>query len=86
MAKDTTNFKAMSDAELGSELAGLENQLIQLRFDHASRGIANPMEIREMRREIARAHTETRSRQMSTMTAEELEMRSKLRARRRRQR
>ena len=86
MAKDTIDFKAMSDADLSSQLPSLENQLIQMKFDHASRGIANPMEIREMRREIARAQTEIRSREMSTMTPEELEMRSKLRARRRRQR
>jgi len=86
MAKDTIDFKAMSDAELGTELASLESQLIQMKFDHASRGIANPVEIREMRREVARAHTETRSREMVTMSPEELEMRSKLRARRRRQR
>jgi large subunit ribosomal protein L29 len=85
MAQDTTNFKALNDAELAAEITGLETQLIQLKFDHASRGIANPMEIRQMRREIARAHTEARSRQMAGMSAEELEMRSKLRARRRRQ-
>jgi ribosomal protein L29 len=44
------------------------------------------MEIRELRRNVARILTEGRRREMAAMSAEELELRSKLRARRRRNR
>jgi large subunit ribosomal protein L29 len=86
MAKEIIDFNEMSEEGLATELSSLENQLIQMKFDHAAKGIANPMELRELRREIARAHTEMRSRALAAMSADELEMRSKLRARRRRQR
>jgi large subunit ribosomal protein L29 len=43
------------------------------------------MELREMRRNIARFQTELRNRELQSMSAESLEMRSKIRARRRRQ-
>jgi ribosomal protein L29 len=44
------------------------------------------MEIRELRRNVARILTEGRRREMAAMSVEELELRSKLRARRRRNR
>ena len=57
-----------------------------MKFDHAARGIANPMEIRELRRDVARILTEGRRREIAVMTPDELAMRTKLRARRRRNR
>ncbi len=85
MAKEKLNVAEMTDAELKSQLASLEHEYQQMKFDHAVKGLANPMEIREMRRNIARILTEGRSRELAAMTPEQLEMRSKLRARRRRQ-
>jgi hypothetical protein len=43
------------------------------------------MELREVRRNIARILTENRQRELAAMTPEDLELRSKLRIRRRRQ-
>lgn len=86
MAKaETKDLTAMNEAELQSELQSLESELQQMKFDHAAKGIANPMEIREVRRDIARIYTEARRRELATMTPEQLELRSKMRARRRRQ-
>lgn len=86
MAKEKLNLVDMSDDELRSQLASAENEYQQLKFDHAAKGIANPMEIRELRRNVARILTEGRRRELEAMTPEELEMRSKLRARRRKNR
>ncbi|MBX2891851.1 MAG: 50S ribosomal protein L29 [Saprospiraceae bacterium] len=85
MAKEKLNVAEMSDADLQSQLASLEREYQQMKFDHAVKGLANPMELREMRRDIARILTEGRSRELAAMSPAELEMRSKLRARRRRQ-
>jgi large subunit ribosomal protein L29 len=85
MAKEQLDIAGMSEAELRSNLASLENEYQQMKFDHAVKGLANPMDIRGMRKEIARFHTEARSREIAAMTPEQLENRSKLRARRRRQ-
>jgi large subunit ribosomal protein L29 len=86
MAKEKLELADMTVADLQAELASLENEYQQMKFDHAVKGLGNPLELRELRREIARILTEGRSRELAAMTPDQLELRSKLRARRRRQR
>ena len=86
MAKENLELADKDVADLLAEVARLENEYQQMKFDHAVKGLANPMEIRDLRRKIARFHTEVRQRELAEMTPDQLEMRSKLRARRRRQR
>jgi large subunit ribosomal protein L29 len=86
MAKENLNLVDMTDDELRSQLASAELEYQQMKFDHAAKGIANPMEIRELRRDVARILTEGRRREIAAMTPEELAQRTKLRARRRRTR
>jgi large subunit ribosomal protein L29 len=82
MAKEKLDLAAMSEADLVSTLGSLENEYQQMKFDHAVKGLSNPMELRELRRDIARVHTEARQREIAAMTPDQLEMRSKLRQRR----
>jgi len=86
MAKEKLIVAEMTDADLQSQKAALEHEYQQMKFDHAVKGLGNPLELRELRREIARILTEGRSRELAAMTPDQLELRSKLRARRRRQR
>lgn len=86
MAKEKLDIAGMSETELASTLKSLEQEYSQMKFDHAVKGLANPMELRETRRDIARIYTEARSRELAAMTPEQLESRSKLRARRRKNR
>ena len=85
MAKEKFAPAELSDEQLAQELQSREREHQQMKFDHAAKGIANPMELRDMRRDIARIYTEIRGRELATYTPEQLEMRSKIRARRRRQ-
>lgn len=71
--------------ELQAELADYESQYKNLKFDHAITGLANPMIIRDFRRNIARIKTELRAREIEEMSGEEHASRSKIRKRRRRQ-
>ena len=64
------------------KLAVWRQNINQMKFDHAVRGMANPMELREFRRNIARAKTEARSREVAAFTPEQIASRSKIRARR----
>ena len=73
-----------SDADLLSELDSTEAQYQKLKFDHAIKGLDNPLVLREVRRDIARLKTEVRRREVAAMDAEQLAGRSKIRARRRR--
>ena len=79
------DFAAMSDADLKQELDTRMSEIQSASFDHSVKGIANPMELRDMRRNIARINTEMRKRELAAGSAEVLEGRSKLRARRSRQ-
>lgn len=83
MAKEKFAPAELSDEQLGTELKSREAEYQQLKFDHAAKGISNPMELREMRRNIARIHTEVRRRELAVWTPEDLATRSKIRARRR---
>lgn len=75
-----------SDTDLGSELESTEAQYQKLKFDHAIRGLDNPLVLREVRRDIARLKTEIRRRQLAAQEKENgLTHRSKIRARRRRE-
>lgn len=83
MAKEKFAPATLSDEQLTQELKNREAEYQQSKFDHAAKGIANPMELREMRRNIARIHTEVRRRELANAAPEVLAMRTKIRARRR---
>jgi len=82
-SKNTTELKGMSVEQLQSQAAELESGISKMKFDHAVRGLQNPMEIRKTRKEIARLYTEIRGRELAQASETELANRSKLRLRRR---
>lgn len=84
MANNKQNLDGFSDADLLQERESKVKELFDAKFDHAVKGLANPLELRAMRREIARINTEIRRREVIAMSPEELDLRSKIRARRRR--
>ena len=86
MAKEKLELADKNVADLLAEITSMENEYQQMKFDHAVKGLANPLEIRDLRRKIARFHTEVRQREMAEMTPDQLALRTKLVARRRRQR
>lgn len=81
--KKYLELQGFSDEDLKSELEQSEAQYLSQKFDHAVRGLDNPLTLRDMRRDIARLKTEARRRELAVMTAEELANRSKIRKRRR---
>ena len=85
MAKQQLDLADKSVEQLQDELQSMENELQQMRFDHAVKGLSNPMEIRDLRRNVARVNTELRSRELAEISPEDWDQRSKIRDRRRRQ-
>jgi len=83
MAKNYIELKEMSDGDLQSELKQINAQYQKLRFDHTIKGLDSPVTLRNTKRDIARIKTELRRRELSTMTAAQIEKRSKIRLRRR---
>jgi large subunit ribosomal protein L29 len=80
--KKYIELQELSDADLSNELKETQDQYQKLKFDHTIKGLDNPMQLREVRRDIARLRSEIRRRQVNNMTEEQLAGRSKIRARR----
>jgi large subunit ribosomal protein L29 len=74
----------LADSELAGELAALETSYTKLRFAHAVKALANPNELKEARKQIARIRTEISARNYKAAGEEVQNMRTKIRARRRR--
>jgi len=72
-----------SDTDLVGELEGRRAQYHKMKFDHALTGLENPLDLREVRRDIARLQTEIRRRELAAASEEDLAKRSKTRSRRR---
>lgn len=82
MATKKVSFADLDAAGLEAEVGRMEAEYVQMKFDHAIKGMANPMEMRELRRNIARAKTTARAREVAAFTPEQIEGRTKIRARR----
>ncbi|RLD22670.1 MAG: 50S ribosomal protein L29 [Bacteroidetes bacterium] len=73
----------MSDSDLQIELTETRTQYQRLKFDHAIKGLENPIGLREVRRDIARLSGEVRKREVTQMTEAQVAGRSRIRERRR---
>ena len=58
-------FKEMNDAELQAKLVDLKTEYFNLRFQYATGQLANPLKIREVKRDIARVKTIIRERELA---------------------
>lgn len=57
-------MRKQSNEELQKELTALKEQLFKLRFRHATKQLENPVQIRNVKREIARVCTILRQREL----------------------
>ena len=55
--KNWQEIKSMSDAELNAKLVELEDKYFKLKFRNSTAPVKNPLEIRELRKNIARIKT-----------------------------
>ncbi|MGP2528157.1 MULTISPECIES: 50S ribosomal protein L29 [Acidaminococcus] len=61
----TNEIREMSVEELETKLAGLKDELFNLRFQMATGQLENPMKIREVKKSIAQIKTIQREREMN---------------------
>lgn len=83
-SKQFIELQELSDDDIRAELREVESQYQKLKFDHAIRGLENPLVLRQVRRNVARLKTEVKRRDLAGASKEDLANRSKKRARRRR--
>jgi len=82
--KKFIELQEFSSPELMDELKQTQAQYQKMTFDHAIKGLDNPILLKEVRRDIARLKTEVRRRELVEMGDEGLANRDRIRARRRR--
>ena len=63
-----TETHKMSDAELAETSQQLRSRLFELRSQAVTEKLENPMQLRSLRRDIARVMTEKRSRELKETT------------------
>ena len=65
MKMKATEIRKMSAAELESKLSDLKKDLFQLRLQHATNQLDNPIKIAEVKKDIARVKTIIREQQLA---------------------
>ena len=65
MKMKATEIRKMSAAELESKLGELKKDLFQLRLQHATNQLENPIRIAEVKKDIARVKTMIREQQLA---------------------
>jgi large subunit ribosomal protein L29 len=63
------DVRDMSVNELDQKLVGLKDELFNLRFQHATGQLENPMRIKEVKKTIARIKTIQRERELQAKQA-----------------
>lgn len=62
---ELNKIREMSEMELNAELLKLKKDLMNLRFQHVTGQLENPVKIREMKRDIARVKTIIREKELA---------------------
>ena len=59
-----SEIQGLTVAELNAKLKELNSELFNLRFSHATRSLANPMQIHNVKKDIARVKTVLREKEL----------------------
>lgn len=61
---ELNKIREMSDVELNAELDRMKQELFNLRFQHVTGQLENPVKMREVKRDIARVKTIMREKEL----------------------
>ena len=62
-------MREMTEVELNTELGKMKKELFNLRFQHVTGQLENPVQMRELKREIARVKTIIREKELAKVQA-----------------
>jgi large subunit ribosomal protein L29 len=66
---DLNKIREMTDVELNLELDKMKQELFNLRFQHVTGQLENPVKMREVKRNIARVKTIIREKELESVQA-----------------
>ena len=62
-------MREMTEVELNTELGKMKKELFNLRFQHATGQLENPVKMRELKKDIARVKTIIREKELAKVQA-----------------
>ncbi len=66
---ELNKIREMTDVELNAELDKMKKELFNLRFQHVTGQLENPVKMREVKRDIARVKTIIREKEIAKVQA-----------------
>lgn len=66
---ELNKMREMTEVELNAELDKMKKELFNLRFQHVTGQLENPVKMREVRRDIARVKTIIREKELDKVQA-----------------
>jgi len=66
---ELNKIREMTDVELNAELDKMKQELFNLRFQHVTGQLENPVKMREVKRDIARVKTIIREKELEKLKA-----------------
>ncbi len=66
---ELNKMRAMTDVELNAELEKMKKELFNLRFQHVTGQLENPVKMKEVKRNIARVKTIIREKELEKAQA-----------------
>lgn len=66
---DLNKIRQLTDVELNAELDKMKKELFNLRFQHVTGQLENPVKMREVKRDIARVKTIIREKELDKIRA-----------------
>lgn len=66
---ELNKIREMTDVELSAELDKMQKELFNLRFQHVTGQLENPVKMREVKRDIARVKTIMREKELEKTRA-----------------
>ena len=66
---ELNKIREMTDVELNAELDKMKQELFNLRFQHVTGQLENPVKMREVKRDIARVKTIIREKELNKVEA-----------------
>ena len=66
---DLKKMREMTEVELNTELGKMKKELFNLRFQHVTGQLENPVQMRELKRDIARVKTIIREKELAKAEA-----------------
>ena len=66
---ELNKIREMTELELNSELLKMKQELFNLRFQHVTGQLENPIKMRDLRRDIARVKTIIREKELNSERA-----------------